>query len=281
MVLQTAPMAKTWLVTGCSRGLGKAIARAVLAAGDRLVATARDVRELAELGPSDRLRTVALDVTDGEAVRAAIALATSAFGRLDVVVNNAGYAKANAVEDLSEQEFRRQIDINFYGVYNVSRAALPAMHAQRAGHIIQVSSIGSRTSTPGLAAYQAAKWAVAGFSQALAKEVAPLGIRVTCVEPGGMRTDMFGLTMLEQVAPDYQPTVDATIRAVFGDPAHATNDPDKVAQLILQVAALPEPPVRLLVGADAFKAATAAAAARSAEDLRWEELSSSTGYART
>ncbi|HEY6476947.1 MAG TPA: SDR family NAD(P)-dependent oxidoreductase, partial [Polyangia bacterium] len=134
---------------------------------------------------------------------AAVAVATSAFGRLDVVVNNAGYIKANSVEDLPEDDFRRQIEINLFGVYNVTRAALPVMHAQRDGHIIQISSIGGRRGTPGLSGYQSAKWAVGGFSEVLAREVAPLGIRVTCVEPGGMRTEMFGLSMLaEPLAPD-------------------------------------------------------------------------------
>src|SRR5689334_22493098 len=124
------PMSKVWLITGCSRGLGRALSQAVLAAGHQMVATARDAGDLAFLTPSDRLRTVALDVTDAAAARAAVAVATSAFGRLDVVVNNAGYIKANSIEDLSEQEFRRQVDINFFGVYNVTRAALPVMHEQ-------------------------------------------------------------------------------------------------------------------------------------------------------
>ena len=219
-------MSKVWLVTGCSRGLGRELAQAVLAAGHRLVATARDPHQLGFLTPSERLRTVALDVVDAAAARAAVAAATSSFGRLDVVVNNAGYIKANSVEDLPEDEFRRQIEINLFGVYNVTRAALPVMHAQRGGHLIQISSIGGRRGTPGLGGYQAAKWAVGGFSEVLAREVAPLGIRVTCVEPGGMRTDMFGLSMLaEPLAPDYEPTVGAVIRGTFGRPEGGRSDP--------------------------------------------------------
>ena len=272
-------MSKVWLITGCSRGLGRALAQAVLAAGHHLVATARDLRDLASLPSTESLRTVALDVTDAAAAGAAVAVATSAFGRLDVVVNNAGYIKANSVEDLPEQEFRRQLEINFFGVYHVTRAALPVMHAQRDGHIIQISSIGGRRSTPGLGAYQSAKWAVGGFSEVLAREVAPLGIRVTCVEPGGMRTDMFGLSMLDApIAPDYESTVSAVIGAIFGNPEAARGNPAKVAQAILRLAEEKQPPVRLLVGSDAVRAAATAAAERAAEDARWKTLSESTDY---
>lgn len=267
-------MSKVWLVTGCSRGLGREVAQAVLAAGHRLVATARNAGDLAYLPPSDRLRVIALDVTDAAAARDAVAVATSAFGRLDVVVNNAGTIKANSVEDLSEEDFRRQFETNFFGVYNITRAALPVMHAQRAGHIIQVSSIGGRRTTPGLGAYQAAKWAVGGFSEVLALEVAPLGIRVTCLEPGGMRTDMFGLSMLEDaIAPDYEPTVGAVIRSIFGRPEGAHGDPAKVAQVILRLAEEKEPPVRLLLGSDAVRRAAEGAAQRAAEDARWKDVS--------
>jgi NAD(P)-dependent dehydrogenase (short-subunit alcohol dehydrogenase family) len=269
-------MPKVWLVTGCSRGLGREIAQAVLAAGHHLVATARDPRDLAYLSPSDRLRTVALDVTDPAAARAAVA-ATSAFGRLDVLVNNAGHIMANSVEDMPEDEFRRQVEINFFGVYNLTRAALPVMHAQRDGHIIQISSIGGRRGTPGLGGYQAAKWAVGGFSEVLAREVAPLGIRVTCVEPGGMRTDMFGLSMLaKDLAPDYEATVGAVIRASFGRPEGANGDPAKVAQAILRLANEKQPPVHLLLGSDAVRIAADAAAQRAEEDARWKALSLST-----
>lgn len=272
-------MSKVWLITGCSRGLGRALAEAVLAAGHRLVATARDARELPFLTASEALKTVALDVTDAMAAREAVTEATSAFGRLDVVVNNAGYIKANSIEDLSESEFRRQLEINFFGVYNVTRAALPVMHAQRDGHIIQISSIGGRRGSPGLGAYQAAKWAVGGFSEVLAREVAPLGIRVTCVEPGGMRTDMFNVSMLSgPVAPDYAPTVEAGVRRTFGDPANARSDPAKVARAILTIADEPNPPLHLLVGSDAVAVAAAAARARADEDARWRELSLSTDH---
>jgi NAD(P)-dependent dehydrogenase (short-subunit alcohol dehydrogenase family) len=272
-------MSEVWLITGCSRGLGRALAEAVLGAGHRLVATARNVEDLAFLPPSDRLRTVALDVADGAAARSAVAVATSAFGRLDVVVNNAGSIQANSVEDLPEEEFRRQFETNFFGVYNVTHAALPVMHAQRDGHIIQISSIGGRRATPGLGAYQSAKWAVGGFSEVLAKEVGPLGIRVTCVEPGGMRTDMFGLSMLaKDLAPDYEPTIGTAIRTVFGNPERARGNPAKVAQVILRLAREKHPPTRLLVGTDAVAGAAAALADRAKEDAQWRSLSESTDF---
>src|SRR5580698_7037220 len=274
-------MSKVWLVTGCSRGLGREIALAALAAGHRLVATARNPRELDFLPPSERLRTVALDVTDGAQARTVVVDATSTFGRLDVVVNNAGLIKANSIEDLSEEDFRRQIEVNFFGVYNVTRAVLPVMRAQRDGHIIQISSIGGRRGSPGLGAYQSAKWAVGGLSEALAREVGPLGIRVTCVEPGGMRTDMFGLSMLAQpLSADYEGTVGAGIRAAFGDPGRARSNPAKVAQAILRLAEEKQPPVHLLLGSDAVAAAAASAEQRADEDARWRALSVSTDYDR-
>lgn len=270
-------MSKVWLVTGCSRGLGRALAEAVLAAGHRLVATARKAKDLEFLGTRDSLRTVALDVTDAAAARAAVEVATSAFGRLDVVVNNAGAIKANSIEDMPEEEFRQQMEVNFFGGYHVTRAALPVMHAQRDGHIISVSAIGGRRTTPGLGGYQSAKWAVGAFSDILAAEVAPLGIRVTCVEPGGMRTDMFGPSMLsDQLSPDYEGTVGKVIRTVFGRPENANGDPAKVAQAILKLAEEKEPPKRLLLGSDAVKGAAAALAERAKEDERWKWLSVST-----
>jgi NAD(P)-dependent dehydrogenase (short-subunit alcohol dehydrogenase family) len=272
-------MSKVWLVTGCSRGLGRQLAEVVLAAGDRLVATSRDVRDLDFLPPGDRLRTVALDVTDAAAARAAVGVATSAFGRLDILVNNAGSIKANSVEDMTEDDFRRLMEVNFFGVYNMTRAALPVLHRQRDGHVISISSIGGRRGTPGLGAYQAAKWAVGGFSEVLAREVGPLGIRVTCVEPGGMRTDMFGVSMLAQpLAPDYEGTVGAVIRSTFGNPDAARGDPAKVAKAILRLSDEKNPPVRLLVGSDAVRVAGVAATARAEEDARWRALSESTDY---
>src|SRR5471032_1659536 len=190
-------MSSVWFITGSSRGIGLELAKAVLAAGHRLVATARRPEDLASLVEQygERVRAVALDVTDPASARAAVQQAVEAFGRLDVVVNNAGYGNIASIEEGDDADFRAQMETNFYGVVNVTRAALPVLRTQRSGHIIQISSIGGRAGSPGLAAYQSAKWAVEGYSEVLAKEVGPLGIKVTIVEPGGFRTDWAGSSM--------------------------------------------------------------------------------------
>jgi NAD(P)-dependent dehydrogenase (short-subunit alcohol dehydrogenase family) len=274
-------MSKVWLITGSSRGLGRELANAVLASGNRLVATARKRDDLEDLVSQygDRVRTVALDVTDSTAARAAVAVATSTFGRLDVVVNNAGYANINSIEDMAEDDFHAQVDTNFFGVVNVTRAALPVLRAQRQGHLIQISSIGGRVATPGLAAYQSAKFAVEGFSEALSQEVAPLGIRVTIVEPGGMRTDWAGSSMhIDEIRDDYNASVGGFVQMARGMAGIAQSDPAKAAQAILRIASEKEPPLRLLLGSDAVFLAEIAAAARAAEDAKWKALSVSTDY---
>ena len=180
-------MGKVWLVTGTSSGFGRELAWAVLEAGDSVVATARRPEQLADLVAryGDRVRAVRLDVTDKEAVATAVRTATDAFGSLDVVVNNAGYANLGSVEELSGDDFRAQIETNLFGLVNVTKAVLPVLRAQRSGHIIQFSSIGGRVGgTPGPGAYQTAKFAVEGFSEVVANEVKHLGIKVTIVEPG-------------------------------------------------------------------------------------------------
>jgi NAD(P)-dependent dehydrogenase (short-subunit alcohol dehydrogenase family) len=204
--------------------------------------------------------------------------ATSAFGRLDVVVNNAGYANVNSIEDVAEADFRAQIETNFFGVVNVTRAALPVLRAQRDGHFIQISSVGGRLGSAGLAAYQSAKWAVGGFSEALQKEVGPLGVRVTIVEPGGMRTDWAGSSMrIDEIQPDYQATV-GSVAQLRDRAVAARGDPAKAAQAILRIAADKQPPLRLLLGSDAVFLAGAIAEARAAEDANWRALSASMDF---
>jgi NAD(P)-dependent dehydrogenase (short-subunit alcohol dehydrogenase family) len=185
-------MTKTWLITGSSRGFGWELTKAALGSGDLVVATARRPEQLDSLVREygDRVRTTTLDVTDAAAARAAVQLAIDEFGRLDVVVNNAGYANSSAIEETPDDDFRAQIETNLFGVVNVTKAALPVLRRQRSGHFIQFSSIGGRVGgTPGLAAYQAAKWAVEGFSEVLSNEVKPFGVKVTIIEPGGFRTE--------------------------------------------------------------------------------------------
>ena len=272
-------MSKVWFITGSSRGLGRALAEAVLAAGHRLVATARNPEELRTLVATapDRSRAVALDVTDPAAARKAIDAAVAAFGRIDVLVNNAGYANVASIEDLPEDDFRAQVETNFFGVVNVTRAALPVLRAQRDGHIIQVSSIGGRSGSPGLAAYQSAKWAVGGFSEVLATEVRPLGIRVTIVEPGGMRTDWAGTSMrVLESRPEYQGVL-APFSHMRGD-AIMRGDPAKIAKAILRISEEKNPPLHLLLGSDAYFLANLVGERRRAEDAQWKSLSVSTDF---
>ncbi|MGW2052578.1 oxidoreductase [Streptomyces sp. NPDC001840] len=274
-------MSQVWFITGSSRGLGRAIAEAALAAGHRVVATARKPAQLDDLVRiyGDQVRAVALDVTDAEAARAAVRGAAETFGRLDVVVNNAGYGDIAAVEDVTDADFRAQIDTNFYGVYHVTKAAVPILREQGSGHIVQISSSGGRMSTPGLAAYQSAKWAVAGFSEVLSRELAPLGVRVTVIEPGGLRTDWAGSSMtIPEISEPYRGTVGAMAEMVRGMDGQQTGDPAKAARVILGLPEMAEPPVHLLLGSDAYNYVTESDRARTESDAKWRELTESIDY---
>jgi len=274
-------MSKVWFITGSSRGLGRTLAEAVLAAGHQLVASARNPKQLDDLVQryGQQIRPVALDVSDADAATKAVQTAIDAFGRIDVVVNNAGYANVDSFEDMAGEDFNKQFETNFFGVVNVTRAALPVLHKQRSGHIIQISSIGGRGATPGLSAYQAAKWAVGGFSGVLAKEVAPLGIKVTVIEPGGMRTDWAGPSMqVGEIKSDYQQTVGMLANMRGQNPELMRSDPAKVALAILQIAEEKEPPVRLVIGSDAVFLADLFLKARAEEDAKWKALSVSADF---
>lgn len=271
-------MSSVILVSGASRGLGREIVRAAARAGHTVVAGARSPHVLDDLVAEygDRFVAVPLDVTDPAQTESAVRTAVDRFGRLDVLVNNAGYANIASIEDVAPDDFRAQVETNLFGVVRLTRAALPVMREQGSGHIVQVSSVGGRLATPGLAAYQSAKWAVSGFSSVLAKEVAPLGIKVTVLEPGGMATEWAGSSMrIDTVRPAYAPTVGVTAE-MHGAGLTAASDPAKVARLLLDVVAMDEPPLRLLVGSDAYKYATAAAREQLAQDERLRELSEST-----
>jgi NAD(P)-dependent dehydrogenase (short-subunit alcohol dehydrogenase family) len=275
-------MTQVFLVTGSSRGLGREIAEAALAAGNRVVATARRPEQLADLVEryGDQVRAVALDVTVPRKAEAAVRTAVDEFGRLDVLVNNAGYADLAAIEDVTLDDFRAQIETNLFGVVTVTKAALPQLREQGSGHIIQVSSVGSRVASVGLGAYQSAKWAVGGFSSVLNEEVAPLGIKVTVLEPGGMRTDWAGSSMaIQAVSAPYDPTVGERARMIRAGLTTEAGDPVKVARVVLDVAAMAEPPLRLLLGSDAFRYGTAAGQALAESDQKWRELSVSTDHA--
>ncbi|APU13179.1 SDR family NAD(P)-dependent oxidoreductase [Actinoalloteichus fjordicus] len=270
-------MSKVWFVTGSSRGLGRAIVEEALGAGDRVVATARRPEQLDDLVArhGDRVLPVALDVTSSVDVERAVQAGFAAFGRYDVVVNNAGYGDVAAVEDVTLEDFRAQIDANFFGVVYVSRAVLPILRAQGSGHVFQVSSLGGRIGTVGLAAYQSAKWAVGGFSTVLAQEVAPLGIKVTVLEPGGMRTDWAGSSMtIPPISEPYQQTVGSLV-AMLRSASLDVAEPARVAAAVRELANRADAPVRLLLGSDATQYASAAADALDRSDEQWRAFSES------
>jgi NAD(P)-dependent dehydrogenase (short-subunit alcohol dehydrogenase family) len=274
-------MPKVFLVTGSSRGLGREVVTAALAAGYRVMATARDPRTLEDLvaAHGDQIRTARLDVTDADAAERVVGETVDAFGRLDVVVNNAGQGDRASLEDTTLEAFRRQIDTNFYGTVYLSRAAVPVLRRQGGGRIIQISSLGGRIASPGMTAYQSAKWAVGGFSEVLAAEVAPLNIKVTVLEPGGMRTDWAGASMhIPPISEPYRATVGAAAEAMKNFAQQANGDPAKVAQVVLTVADHDEPPLRLLLGSDAYTYGRAAWTRRLEQDEKWRYLSVTTDH---
>ncbi len=274
-------MSKVWLITGSSRGLGRALANAVLEAGDKLVATARDPAQLADLVDAygSRVLALALDVTDEVAAEAAVKTAVDTFGRLDVLVNNAGYGNVAPIEDTSLAEFRAQIETNLFGTIIMTKAAIPVMRGQGAGHIIQFSSVGGRIGPVGRAPYAAAKWGVEGFSEVLSKEVGPLGIKVTVIEPGGFRTDFAGSsTAIYEGRPEYAETVGAMAEYQRNYNGRQPGDPARAAAAVLHIASLDTPPLRLLLGSDAAAAVEKADAARMEADRTWRVVSQSTDF---
>lgn len=275
-------MTRTWFITGSSRGFGREIAKAALDKGNRVVATARRPEQLEDLVREygDRVLTLALDVTDTKAIEAAIRETVERFGTLDVVVNNAGYATSTAIEETSEEDFRAQIETNLYGVINVTRAALPIMRRQRGGYFVQFSSVGGRVGgTPGMGAYQTAKWGVEGFSEVLNNEVKPFGVKVTIIEPGAFRTEWSGTSLLTAKAgEDYDQTVGAMNRYRESTLGTWPGDPARAARIITDIVELDEPPLRLLLGAGAVEAAAKAAEERAAEAEKWAPVSRSADF---
>jgi NAD(P)-dependent dehydrogenase (short-subunit alcohol dehydrogenase family) len=271
-----ASIPKVWFVTGSSRGLGRALVEVALEAGDRVAATARNPEQLQDLLDQygDAVLALRLDTTDYDAAGDVVAQAQETFGRIDIVVNNAGYSDLASFEDTTIDSFRTQFDTNFYGVVNVSKATVPVLREQGSGHIFQVSSLSVRVSAPGLTAYQAAKWAVAGFSSGLAREITPFGVKVTVLEPGGMRTDWAGSSMtIPQPSVAYQPTIGPFAELVRGGSGREATDPRRVAQVVRDLAGRDDAPLRLLLGADAVPIAQQAAQELAASDEAWQEVS--------
>ena len=272
---------QVWLVTGSSRGLGRAFAEAALEAGHHVVATARNSEHLVDIARTfgESVRTVSLDVTNEAQAKYAVDAAIETFGGLDVLVNNAGYGNVSPVEDTSLADFRAQIETNLFGVIIMTKAVLPYFRERRAGHVIQIASIAGRVGPAGRAPYAASKFAVEGFSESLSKEVGPLGVKVTIVEPGGFRTDFAGSsTDLREGRPEYDVTVGATVRFQRNYNGKQPGDPMKAAAAVLHIASLSDPPLRLLLGSDSYNAAEKHALQMIESDRQWKDLSVSTEF---
>ncbi|MGS2808185.1 SDR family NAD(P)-dependent oxidoreductase [Nocardia sp. MW-W600-9] len=269
--------ARTWFITGASRGLGRAFAEAALAAGDRVVGVARDVTPLADLvaAADGRLVVFPLDIADRAAVFAGVRRAFEAFGRLDVVVNNAGGVVLGMLEELTEQQARDHLDINFFGALWVSQAVVPLLREQGSGHILQVSSMGSAGGFAATGVYSAGKAALDAMTEALAMEVERFGIAVTIVQPGGYETGLFttGLTMTDQ-NPAYAP-VRAWLEEMWSESTDA--DPASAAAVVVRLVDMDEPPKRIILGDAAFDMVADLVAARTAELAKWEDLSRQAG----
>ncbi|MFZ4156420.1 SDR family NAD(P)-dependent oxidoreductase [Streptomyces pseudogriseolus] len=274
---------RVWFVTGSSRGLGRALITAILEAGDLVVATARNPEALAEelKGHGDHVLALPLDVTSADAARAAIDAALDRFGRLDVVINNAGYANVSPVETSDDDDFRAQFETNFWGVYHVTKAALPVLRQQGSGTVVQISSVGGRVGgSPGIASYQAAKFAVDGFTRSLAAETAPLGVRFMVVEPSGFATDWAGSSMTVHATPEaYDSTVGAMNRRVRQGAAGSAGDPERAAEIIVRTVRRGEVPGHLLLGVNAVNLALDYSRRQLAEAETWEAVSRSADFA--
>jgi NAD(P)-dependent dehydrogenase (short-subunit alcohol dehydrogenase family) len=274
-------MSQVWLVTGSSRGLGRAFVEAALKAGHQVAATAREIEGLRPLRDQyqDRILPLQLDVTNEKQASLVVQTVIDTFGKLDVLVNNAGYGNVAPVEETPIHEFRQQIETNLFGVIIMTKAVLPYFRERKAGRIFQISSIGGRIGPIGRAPYAAAKFGVEGFSESLAKEVGPLGIRVTIVEPGGFRTDFAGSsTRLSAGRPEYDATVGNVVRFQKNFDGNQPGDPAKAASVLLRLALDDAPPLRVLLGKDAYEAAEKSDEERLAQMRALRTLSLSTDF---
>ena len=273
---------RVWLITGASRGFGAEISKAVLAAGDKLVATARTKEGLEHLEANGNLFTIALDVTDEAQVKEAVSAALAHFGQVDVLVNNAGICLLGAVEESSGDEVERLYRTNVFGLLNVTRAILPSMRRRRSGHIINISSVAGYSGYAGFGVYSSTKFAVEGLTEALHVELLPLGIHTTVVEPGFFRTDILdptsSLIEAELGIADYAETAGAMRAAVPGLNHQQPGDPAKLASAILELVNAPNPPLRLPLGPDTLNRMAEKNALVERETSAWRALASSTNY---
>jgi len=274
-------MNKVWFITGSSKGLGKSLTEEILRNGDNVVATARNPEQLNELAKNypDQILILALDVSNAAQITLAVQTAITHFGRIDVLVNNAGFGITGAAEAFTEDQVKSQLDVNLYAPIAITRAILPFMRNQRSGHILQISSVGGRVGNAGLTMYQAAKFGLSGFSEALSKEVAPLGIKVTSVEPGGFRTDWAGSSMsfAEDIA-GYEGTVGGIKDFLLSGNFTPMGDPAKAAKVMFDLVQNPEPPLHLILGSEAAAILRNANEQRKAEFEKWMPVTVSTDH---
>ncbi|WP_205514504.1 oxidoreductase [Longitalea arenae] len=274
-------MSKVWFITGSSRGLGRTLTEAVLAKGDRVAATARQPQQLAELAEKypQQLLPLPLDVTSKTAIVNAVEQTIKRFGRIDVLVNNAGFGIIGAAEAFTDEQVSSQLETNLYAPINVTRVVLPYMRNQRSGRILQISSLGGRVGNAALSIYQAAKFGLGGFTEALAKEVAPLGIKVTSVEPGGFRTDWAGASMSYAPAVEgYEESVNKRVEFFQSGKFIPVGDPVKAAQVMISITEHPQPPVHLVLGSEAAGLLRQADEDRKAEFEKWLPVTLSTDH---
>ncbi|WP_316824219.1 oxidoreductase [Pedobacter miscanthi] len=274
-------MKKVWFITGSSRGLGRSLTAQVLAKGDLVAATARNIEALKDFVEKypDQVLPIMLDVTDYDQVNLAVEAAIEHFGKIDVLVNNAGFGIIGAAEAFTEKQVRSQLETNLYAPIEITRAILPFMRKQRSGRILQISSVGGRVGNAGLSMYQAAKFGLGGFTEALAKEVVDLGIYVTSVEPGGFRTDWAGDSMsFATTVEGYENSVEKRAEFFKSGNFVPMGDPEKAAKAMIDLVESPEPPVHLVLGSEAIGLLKQADAARTAEMEKWMEVSLSTDH---
>ena len=274
-------MAKIWFITGSSRGLGRSLTEAVLLKGDKVAATARNPENLDDLVEryGGQIYPIKLDVTNHSEIRDAVKNAVEHFGQIDVLVNNAGFGIIGAAEAFTDEQVYSQLETNLYAPIEVTRAVLPYMRKQRSGHILQISSVGGRVGNAGLTMYQAAKFGLGGFSEALAKEVAPFGIHVTCVEPGGFRTDWAGASMTYAAEIEgYEETVQQRSEFFKSGKFVPMGDPDKAAKVMVDLVEDTEPPVHLVLGSEAISLLKDANNKRDDEMEKWLPVSLSTDH---
>lgn len=271
-----------WFITGCSTGFGLELARLIIGRGWRAVVTARDRAKVADLarGAEDRVLALSLDVTEAGQIRESVRAATDTFGRIDVLVNNAGYGYQSSIEEGEEDKVRAQFDANVFGLFALTRAELPVMRSQRSGHILNITSVAGFVGFPASGYYAATKHAVEGFSDSLAAEAGPLGIRVTCIEPGPFRTDWAGRSLVQtpNAIPDYAETAGARLKATSEKSGTQAGDPVRAGEAMIRVTEMENPPRHLVLGAWGYDAVTSRLKQRLAEIEAWRETSLGADY---